>query len=412
MRTASIVEGVRLAIDQLRAEKFRSTLTILGVVVGVATVMIMSAMVAGIRSSITTAVAAAGPQNFVLSRFDFNAVRVSVGSERPPWADNPKITPADARQVARLDKVQQTVVRLSFTGSMTAGRQHVSGVQIAGEGVGWSAFTQGTFTAGRDFLPAEVEAARPVVVLSKALADQLFGALNPIGQTLRIGGQAFRVTATFEPAENIFASLVKNFAIVPYTAALKYLHVNDDFLSALVVTAPNATQADAMDEVVTLMRQRHGLRAGQANDFVVIRQEELLKTFNRITGIFFMVMIALSSVALLVGGVGVVAIMMIAVTERTREIGIRKAIGATPREILWQFLVEAATLTVIGSAIGMIIGGSLAFAVSALTPIPASVPVGAVIGALLMAAVAGILCGLWPAWRAARMDPVVALRFE
>jgi putative ABC transport system permease protein len=138
----------------------------------------------------------------------------------------------------------------------------------------------------------------------------------------------------------------------------------------------------------------------------------MARTFNRITGIFFMVMISLSSVALMVGGVGVIAIMMIAVTERTREIGIRKALGATQREILWQFLFESVTVTFIGGVIGMIIGGTGAFLVSALTPIDARVPVGGIVAALAMATVAGVIFGLWPAWRAARMDPVVALRYE
>ncbi len=138
----------------------------------------------------------------------------------------------------------------------------------------------------------------------------------------------------------------------------------------------------------------------------------MVKTFNRITGVFFIVMLALSSVGLMVGGVGVIGIMIISVTERTREIGIRKAVGATRGEILWQFLVESATVTLIGGAFGMLLGGGVALVVQAATPIPASVPLWAVAAALAMAALAGIVFGLWPAWRAARMDPVVALRFE
>ncbi len=411
MRIESLGEGVRLALDQIRANKFRSALTILGIVVGVATVMAMSAMISGIRTSITDAVAAAGPQNFVLRRYDFNQVRVSNGGP-PPWAQLPKIQPSDARALERLDKIDRAIVSTNVQGPFSAGREHVDNVPVSAVGNGWERFTLGTIMGGRNFLPAELSAARPVVIISEPLGTALFGQLNPIGRTVRIQGQAFQVIGLFHTKDNIFADIQKNYAIMPYTSALKYLEAGDEFLEILVVTGSDATQAEAMDQVVTAMRTRHGLRPGEPNDFAVVRQEELLKTFNRITGIFFLVMIALSSVALMVGGVGVIAIMMIAVTERTREIGIRKAIGATPREILWQFLVEAATLTLVGCAIGMAIGASVAFLVAAATPIPARVPLGAIVAALGMATVAGVVFGLWPAFRAARMDPVVALRHE
>jgi len=225
-------------------------------------------------------------------------------------------------------------------------------------------------------------------------------------------GMPFEVIGLFRMAENIFSAGMRDFAIVPYTAALKYLNADRSLLQILVVTEDGSTQDQAMDQVMAEMRTIRGLRPGDPNNFALIRQEEILDTFNRITLVFFLVMIALSSVALLVGGVGVIAIMMIAVTERTREIGIRKALGATRTEILWQFLVEAATLTVTGGAIGLAVGGFLAFLVSAATPIPAAVPVWAILAALGMAAIAGIVFGLWPAWRAARLDPVEALRFE
>jgi putative ABC transport system permease protein len=183
-------------------------------------------------------------------------------------------------------------------------------------------------------------------------------------------------------------------------------------LMVFAVTAADATQDEAMDQVITTMRTMRGIRPADANNFAVIRQEEFLKTFNRITGVFFMVMLALSSVALMVGGVGVVAIMMIAVTERTREIGIRKALGATRREILWQFLFEAVTVTCIGAILGMALGAGGAFLIAAFTPVPAAVPFSAVVAALAMATIAGVLFGMWPAWKAARMAPVEALRYE
>jgi putative ABC transport system permease protein len=250
------------------------------------------------------------------------------------------------------------------------------------------------------------------VLLSEPLAETMFGTLDPVGRTLRISGKPFQVIGVFRMTENVFSSFNRNLAIMPYTSAIKHLGAWDGMLMVFTVPAASATQDQAIDQVITLLRTMRGLRPADENNFAVVRQEEFLNTFNRVSSIFFIVMIALSSVALMVGGVGVVAIMMIAVTERTREIGIRKAIGATRREILWQFLFEAVTITCIGAVLGMILGAAGAFTVAAVTPIPASVPLTAVAAALAMAAIAGVAFGMWPAWKAARMDPVEALRYE
>lgn len=412
MRLESFAEGALLAVDQLRANKFRSALTILGIVVGVATVMVMSAMIAGIRSSIIAGIEAAGPKNFIVARFDFNQVRLVSDGSRPPWADNPPITEEEARAIRRLDAVKAAIVNFDLSVNMEVGSTRVDDVQVSANDAGWEGFRRGRMISGHGFLPGDVSASRPVVVISKPLAEALFGALDPIGRQIRLDGKPFRVIGVYELSENIFASIVKNIAIVPYTAALKYLETDPELLSILVVTAPHATMQEAMDQVIARLRSMRGLRPAEANNFAVIRQEEMLATFNRLTFVFFLVMIALSSVALAVGGVGVIAIMMIAVTERTREIGVRKAVGATRREILWQFLCEAATLTGIGGAIGLAIGGGIAFLISSVTPIPARVPFAAVLAALAMAVIAGVAFGMFPAWRAARMDPVAALRYE
>jgi putative ABC transport system permease protein len=170
--------------------------------------------------------------------------------------------------------------------------------------------------------------------------------------------------------------------------------------------------AAAQDQVIAALRGKRGIRPSEENNFAVVTQDKLLEVFNKVTGGFFLVMLALSSVGLLVGGVGVVAIMMISVTERTREIGVRKALGATRREIMFQFLVEAATLTLLGGAIGMGLGGAIAWLVERYSPIPAAVPLWSVATALVASAVTGIFFGLYPANRAARLDPVEALRWE
>jgi putative ABC transport system permease protein len=411
MRIESLREGALLALDQLRANKFRSGLTILGIVVGVATVMAMSAMIQGIRSSIVDEMEAVGPKNFIVSRYNWNDVRI-VNHDGPPWGDNPRITIEEARRIAQLPAIRTTIAGVDLNGEFVYGRSRLPNVTIAGRENGWTNYSSATIAAGHDMLLNDVRASAPVVMLSEPLAETMFGALDPIGRTLRINGKPFQVIGVFRMTENIFSSFNRNLAVMPYTSAIKHLGAWDGMLIVFTVTAASATQEQAIDQVITLLRTMRGLRPADTNNFAVVKQEEFLNTFNRVTGVFFMVMLALSSVALMVGGVGVVAIMMIAVTERTREIGIRKAIGATRREILWQFLFEAVTVTCIGAILGMVLGATAAFLVAAFTPIPASVPLTAVLAALAMATIAGVLFGMWPAWKASRMDPVEALRYE
>lgn len=410
MKIESLREGAALALDQLRANKFRSGLTILGIVVGVATVMMMSAMIQGIRSTVESEIDAAGPKNFLVARFNINTVRFD--GDGPPWGDNPKVSIEEARLIGSLPAVKTKVASVSTNAEMAFGRQRLSGIGIKGQDAGWADYTTGTIIAGHDMMAADVASASEVIIVTEHLAEALMGTLNPIGRQIRVNGQPYRIIGVFRPKENLFAALQKNWAVVPYTSAIKQLDAWDGMLSVFVVTAPGATQDQAIDQVVGALRTHRGLRPMDPNDFAVVKQEEFGELFKRFTAVFFMVMISLSSVALLVGGVGVIAIMMIAVTERTREIGIRKAIGATKREILWQFLFESVTVTFIGAAIGMILGASAAFLIAHFTPVPAAVPFSAVVAALVMAVVSGVVFGIWPAWRAARMDPVVALRYE
>ncbi|MDP2957978.1 MAG: FtsX-like permease family protein, partial [Longimicrobiales bacterium] len=216
----------------------------------------------------------------------------------------------------------------------------------------------------------------------------------------------------FVPEPNVFTSAVKHFAIFPHTAAVRRLRQSDWQAQILVVPRDSVSMQQAQDQVIAAMRGMRGLGPREENDFALLASAQIVDLFNQLTGVFFLVMLALSSAGLLVGGVGVIGIMLISVTERTREIGIRKAVGATRREILWQFLVEASVLTALGAIAGMAAGWGLASAVAAWTPLPARIPIWAVGAAIGMAILTGMLFGLIPAHRAARMDPVVALRFE
>jgi len=221
------------------------------------------------------------------------------------------------------------------------------------------------------------------------------------------------VIGVYRQPPNLFSGAAPPFAAVPHGAFTKYVPYLKGWMRLAVAPAPGYSQQQSMDDVVATLRSMRGLKPDQENTFSIVTQEKLLESWNQVTGMFFLVMLVLSSIGLMVGGVGVVAIMMISVTERTREIGVRKALGATKGTILWQFLVEAVTLTGIGAALGLLLGILTSMGVRAAWPsIPASTPMGSIAAALIVSAFTGILFGLLPAMRAARLDPVAALRYE
>lgn len=409
-------EGVAIAMDALRSNMIRTGLTILGVAIGVGVVVTMAALITGIRSSVMEAFEAAGPDNFTVMPFDFTEVRLT--SNRPPWWDRPEITNDEIFRIAALPAVKEAVVAFDFNVSMAFEGERVSSVSAAARSAGWPAYILGDFVAGRNFVEAEVRHSRPVAVLSGALAEEIFGQRDPVGRRIRVARQGvmeiFEVVGVFQPEENVFGSATQHFAVFPWSSAERRLNARDrfNFMSVMVVPDSAMGRVEAQDQVIGTLRSMRGLRPADENDFALLQSDQLVDLFNRLTGMFFIVMLALSSVGLMVGGVGVIGIMLISVTERTREIGIRKSVGATRKEILWQFLVEAGVLTLLGGAAGLLVGGVAAEVLAAYTPLPARIPFWSVVVALLMALVTGVLFGLLPAIRASRMEPVTALGFE
>jgi len=413
MNLLSAREGVKIALESLRSNKVRALLTILGIVIGVATVMAMAAVIVGVRSSITGELESLGPENFIVERFDQTQLRfVNDGTGRPPWEGKPAITLGEADLIATLPSIRSVAAAVGTSAEVRIGSRRISNVSVMGRGWSWPDYSKGDFIEGRNFLPAEERASAPVVVLGSGVAEVLFPGTSAVGRQVRIGGEPFTVVGVYYQTPNIFSGVQPSWVVVPPTTAVKRLRANEDWLSLLVVPSATVSQQQAMDDVTGALRTSRGLRPGDENNFALIRQEAFMEMFDRLTGVFFIVMLILSSIGLMVGGVGVVAIMMISVTERTREIGVRKALGATRREILWQFLVESMTVTTIGGAIGLLLGGGGALLLSALTPIPASVPLWAVVAALVVSAVTGIGFGMVPANKASRLDPVEALRYE
>lgn len=412
MNLTSAREGVGIALDALRSNKVRAFLTILGIVIGVATVMAMAAVVGGLRTGIMEGIEGMGPKNFVVTRFDQMEMRIDDGGGRPPWEGKPPVTLTEAELIAGLPSIHSVSAATNVNADLKYEASSFSGIMVPGRDDTWPNYAQGDFVHGRNFLPGDVARSNRVAVLSVDLAKKVFEDANPVGRTIRLGGEPFQVVGVYRQKPNFFANFMKEWAIVPNTTAIKYLDADPDWLELLVVPAAAATQDQAIDDVMSALRVSRGLRPGEENNFAITRQQAIADFFDRITSIFALIMLVLSSIGLMVGGVGVVAIMMISVTERTREIGVRKALGATRREILWQFLVESMTVTTIGGAIGMLLGGGGALLVAAFTPLPATVPLWSIAAALGVSAVTGIGFGLYPANKAARLDPVEALRHE
>jgi putative ABC transport system permease protein len=404
-----IGEGVTIALDSLRANKVRAALTILGVAIGVTVVIAMGAAITGINRSISGILEQAGPKTFFVFRWFSSSI--NVGPDDPREA-NPELAMEDAVRLRTLLSVRDVSVSEFTQGPVSYEDVSLKGVNMAGFTPNWINVNGGDILQGRNFSEAEYLSGQHVVVINDVLAKELFPGLDPIGKVIRIFGQPFTVVGMHAEAASLFSNADESRLAIPHTVFIKVADYQRGDMQFAVVPTATATVQEAQDEVIASFRTARGLRPGTDNNFAVISQNKLLDTYNSITAGFFIAMIALSSVGLMVGGVGVVAIMMISVTERTREIGVRKALGATRREIMFQFLVEAATLTLVGCLIGMALGAGIAWAVRTYSPVPAAVPFYSVVAAVLASVLTGVLFGLYPASKASRLDPVEALRYE
>jgi putative ABC transport system permease protein len=408
-----MLEGVVIALDSLRANKVCAALTVLGVAIGVAVVIAMASAITGINLSITRILESAGPKTFFVQRYFSGGLEVSDGSdELSPWRRMPWITPEEAEVIRRLPGVRDVNVGEYTRGPVGFERVDLKGIAIAGMSASWILVNGGTILEGRNFTPVEEAAGAQVAVINDKLAESLFPGRDAIGKKIKIFGVPFEVIGLHAEAASLFSNANEPRLAMPHSAFVKVADFEKGWMEIAVIPTESATTIEAQDQVIAALRLKRGLRPSEPNNFAIVTQDRVLEAFNKITAGFFIAMIGLSSVGLMVGGVGVVAIMMISVTERTREIGVRKALGATRGEIMFQFLVEAATLTLVGCAIGMALGSAIAWAVRSFSPIPASIPLIAVVAALSASILTGVLFGLYPANKASRLDPVEALRYE
>ncbi len=417
IRIRLIFEGVGIAFDAMRANKVRAGLTIMGVAIGVFVVTAMGAAVHGIRQSFKSDVDAFGATSFQVRRRPIQLSGCDGSDDECPERRNPAITTFEAAAIRRLPDVRAVVELWGNQASIRYRDRFLETVGYDAFGADWLQVDVGDISPGRNFTTQEYDAAARVIILNDSAKSQVFGDSDPIGKEIYVQGQPFTVIGIYHTKGGFLKTMDgrgpdKPRGTIPYSTAKRHLNLYSRGVLLMVKPRDGTNQAAVMDEVTATLRGIRGLRPSEPNNFALVTQDRMLDVFDQLFGAIFLVGIALSGVGLLVGGVGVVAIMMISVTERTREIGVRKALGATRAIILWQFLVEAATLTSFGALIGLLLGAAIAWVVRTQTPIPASIPFSAVITALGAAAATGIVFGMLPATRAAHLDPVEALRHE
>ena len=406
-----LFEGVGIALTSLRAHKMRAALTILGVAIGVTVVMVIGALISGFDKGISDMLASLGPKTFWVGRY-WGGQNDQDPEDPDPWRRRPPMTIEEANRLERLPSVAFVVVDEWTSADIEFEGRRFAGTSIRGRNADWPNIEGGQIEPGRSFTHLEDVANAHVVVINSKLAENLFAQRDPINRRIKIGGLPYEVVGVFNPPPRLFGDGDQPTVMMPHSTFQKDMQYWPGWMDMFVVPQDSVTLERAMDDVTIALREMRGLRPGQKNNFDAVSQEVYTRAVKDFTKVARMLMWALSFVGLMVGGIGVVAIMMISVTERTREIGVRKAMGALRREIMWQFLVEAATLTLVGGFIGMAVGWVIAIILHNFTPVPAYVPLASIVTALTAAAITGVLFGIYPASKAARLDPVEALRYE
>jgi putative ABC transport system permease protein len=432
VRTGLLSEIVFMSFDTLRASKMRSALTVLGVVIGITSIVGMTSLIRGFDQSLRDLFRQLGPNTLIVQKW--GALSFGAGKSFLEVARRPNLTMEDARAIERdCPSVALVDVWLGATGFNQSriyyGHDKTKQLAVLGATENWAAVNFAKLEYGRLFIPAEVDHRRQVVLLGNMPWKSLFPNIDPIGKTVRIGATPFTVIGVLgpRPSPGNFSTGVDDFVIIPYgtheklfgkvlkgSARITATTFNPAvFRTAMIAIVPREGARDAaMAEVEALMRIRHNLKLDQPNDFDLATQDAVLGVWDQISRATFLGLVVISSIALMVGGIGVMAIMMISVTERTREIGVRKALGARRREILWQFLVEAVFLTSAGGLLGIVLGSGIGLAVHAFTGFPVSLPWWSFALGIGFSASVGIFFGLFPAFKASRLDPIEALRYE
>jgi putative ABC transport system permease protein len=403
---------LRLALQTIRSHKMRSFLTVLGVIVGTGTIIGVGAILTGFDANITGILSSFGTNSIIVFKFP---VGFRVTDLTPEERSRKDLTYLNAvhikeRCLSVRDVSPMLFPNRDFINAHYKGNDSYD-VNIMGVEEAYAAGGQAEMRAGRFFSDEEGRRRAPVVVIGADIEKALFANVDPVGKIINVDGHSLQVVGTMiRPAASFFGDQDRR-VLVPY-GLMRKMYPNAKEI-AIVVTAQDGKLSEAIDEVTTVLRIDRRVPQSKPDDFALSTAEQMIGDFRQITAITFLVMVALSSVGLLVGGIGVMNIMLVSVTERTHEIGLRKAVGARKTDIVFQFLLEASVLTGLGGLVGIAFGWTISIiSRSVFTSLPASVPAWAAILGTVVSVAVGLFFGIWPAAKAARLDPVEALRYE
>jgi putative ABC transport system permease protein len=412
-------EELLLALDTLRKNPMRSALTILGIVIGITTVITVSAMINGLNDNVLAGIRELGSDTIIAYRFPW------AGLSRPPssWFTRKELQPEWAEEIEKLPHVLAASPSMRIfmpqfgagTADVRRGSYRAKNVILQGNSPSIERIFDMKIQYGREFDENDTEHRAPVVMLGYDTARILFpDPSQSIGQEVTLNGQLFTVIGTMEKRKQGISggsNPEDNIAVMPVTTLRKLYPNKKDYVIFAKASDPKVV-SEAVEEIRELLRRKRRLTSDKPDDFAIFTSDYFLDLWNKISGLVFLLMFAVASVGLIVGGIGVMNIMLVSVTERTREIGVRKAIGARRNSILAQFLIEAVTLSAIGGVIGVIFGSGLTLLLRYGLTVPATLSLFWIVAALVMCALIGIGFGVYPAWKAARLDPVEALRYE
>lgn len=426
MRWGLFNEILVMSVDTLRTNKMRSGLTVLGIVIGITSIVGMTSLIRGFDQSLRDSIASLGPDTITVAKF--SGLSMAAGADFQALLMRPNMTPADAEAIERdAPSIAIVDIMLGDGGPPTLERVYYGNTRskqlnVLGTTERWPDVVRVPLIEGRFFTSGEVERRRNAIVLGQTAYEALFANQDAIGKTVRLGIVEYEVVGVFDkrPSPGGFDVGIDDFVVIPQTTYQKQFGIRahqtgrGEMRAILISAVPRegVSRDVAMREVEQVMRTRHGLRLDEPNDFDLITQDAVLELWDQISAATFLALVVISSIALMVGGIGVMSIMTITVTERTREIGVRKALGARRVEVLWQFLLEAIFLTSTGGVLGIVCGAGIGIAVHLITGFPVSLPWWSFAIGIGFSASIGVFFGMVPAIRASRLDPIEALRYE